>query len=462
MDGLTLWKSILNAYKEDSNSSHFFNTFFNDKAVKYYDYEDDTIFLLCEGDFVRENVDRQIENIYKIAKEKLMLDGFKIKTITSGSEVQKIFKNVQQQKSDNIIDKYTFDSFVTGSSNKLAYAACVSVAEMPAFESPKNAYNPLFLYGGVGLGKTHLMHAIANRIKEKNSEYKISYVSSETFTNELITSIQEKKNKEFREKYRSLDVILIDDIQFIAGKESTQEEFFHTFNELHSSNKQIIISSDRPPKEIATLEDRLRSRFEMGLTVDIQAPDFETRVAILKKKCEIDQRVVSDDVLVLIAKNIKSNIRELEGSLNKVCAYSNLMSRPITYDLAMDALKDILSKKDKKELNSDYIKEVVAKEFNIKIDDFSAKSRDKLRAYPRQIAMYLCRELTDMSLPKIGDEFGGRDHTTVMHACNKIKDDIDNKKDGIDTRIEKIIEQLRQEWIKRGKFPFLFIHNKAV
>ncbi|MGP1569236.1 MAG: chromosomal replication initiator protein DnaA, partial [Peptoanaerobacter stomatis] len=279
--------------------------------------------------------------------------------------------------------------------------------------------------------------------KEKNSNYKIAYVTSEKFTNELINSIKEKNNEEFRKKYRSLDVLLIDDIQFIEGKEATQEEFFHTFNELHSNNKQIIISSDRPPQELITLEDRLRSRFESGVPIDIQAPDFETRVAILKKKCEIDQRDISDDVLILIAKNIKSNIRELEGSLNKVWSYSKIMQTPITYDMATEVLKDMLKNKETKELTIDYIKQVVAKEFNIKIDDLSSKARPKNIAYPRQIAMYIARELTDLSLPKIGEEFGGRDHTTVMHACDKIKDDIEKKTDKIDIKIDKIIAILK-------------------
>ena len=268
-------------------------------------------------------------------------------------------------------------------------------------------------------------------------------MTSEKFTNELINSIKEKNNEEFRKKYRSLDVLLIDDIQFIEGKEATQEEFFHTFNELHSNNKQIIISSDRPPQELITLEDRLRSRFESGVPIDIQAPDFETRVAILKKKCEIDQRDISDDVLILIAKNIKSNIRELEGSLNKVWSYSKIMQTPITYDMATEVLKDMLKNKETKELTIDYIKQVVAKEFNIKIDDLSSKARPKNIAYPRQIAMYIARELTDLSLPKIGEEFGGRDHTTVMHACDKIKDDIEKKTDKIDIKIDKIIAILK-------------------
>ena len=439
MDGLTLWKSILNKYKESANTN-FFNTFFTNNAVTYYDFIDNTIFLVCSNTFIKENIENHIEELFD-AMKKLDINDIKIELVLDGSEVKPLVTPKHQK--DNLIDKYTFDSFVTGSSNKLAYAACVSVAESPAFESPKNAYNPLFLYSGVGLGKTHLMHAIANRIKEKNPNCKVSYVSSETFTNELITSIQEKNNKEFRDKYRSLDVILIDDIQFIAGKESTQEEFFHTFNDLYNANKQVIISSDRPPKELTTLEDRLRSRFEMGLTIDIQAPDFETRVAILQKKCDSDGKDVSRDVLNLIAKNVKSNIRELEGALNKVCAYANLMNLPITYDLAMEALNNILENNGEKLLNSDYIKEVVGAQFNVKFDDFSSKKRTKDIAYPRQIAMYLCKEMMDMSLSKIGEEFGDRDHTTVIHACKKIEEDIDSKKDNIDVIIARIMKELK-------------------
>lgn len=440
-DGLIIWKKVLNYLKENENSTYI-NTFFSDKASYMHEFYNNTLFIKCENSFILEHIKQNIEKINSIIKNELNINNVTVQPILDDSEIKKII-NPPVKNSDNILAKYTFDSFVIGNSNKFAHAVCVSVAEHPSFEVTKDAHNPLFLYGGVGLGKTHLMHAIANRLKEKNSDYKIAYVTSEKFTNELINSIKEKNNEEFRKKYRSLDVLLIDDIQFIEGKEATQEEFFHTFNELHSNNKQIIISSDRPPQELVTLEDRLRSRFESGVPIDIQAPDFETRVAILKKKCEIDQRDISDDVLILIAKNIKSNIRELEGSLNKVWSYSKMMQTPITYDMATEVLKDMLKNKESKELNIDYIKQVVAKEFNIKIDDLSSKARPKNIAYPRQIAMYLSRELTDLSLPKIGEEFGGRDHTTVMHACDKIKDDIEKKTDKIDVKIDKIIAILK-------------------
>ncbi|NCC78581.1 MAG: chromosomal replication initiator protein DnaA [Clostridia bacterium] len=312
--------------------------------------------------------------------------------------------------------KYTFDSFVIGNSNRFAHAASVAVAESPA-----NAYNPLFLYGGVGLGKTHLMHAIGHHIQANNPSAKVVYVSSEKFTNELINSIRYDKNLDFRNKYRNVDVLLVDDIQFIAGKESTQEEFFHTFNELYEARKQIIISSDRPPNEIPTLEDRLRTRFAWGLQADIQAPDFETRIAILKKKAEIEKYVVSSDVMVYIATKIKSNIRELEGALIRVMAYSSLTNnKNITVDLAAEALKDIISSSQTKAITIDLIQDVVANYYNLSIQELKSQRRTRNISYPRQIAMYLSRKLTDMSLPKIGDEFGGRDHTTVIHAYEKI------------------------------------------
>ncbi|MDV9920968.1 chromosomal replication initiator protein DnaA, partial [Clostridioides difficile] len=309
-------------------------------------------------------------------------------------------------------------------------------------ESPAKAYNPLFLYGGVGLGKTHLMHAIGHHIVSQKKDSKVVYVSSEKFTNELINSIKDDKNEEFRNKYRNVDVLLIDDIQFIAGKERTQEEFFHTFNTLHEANKQIIISSDRPPKDIPTLEDRLRSRFEMGLITDIQAPDFETRIAILRKKAQLERIDVPNEVMSYIAKNIKSNIRELEGALTRVVAYSSLSNRVISFDLATEALKDIITTSKNEEINVLRIKEKVSSVFNLKMEDFNSKKRTRSIAYPRQIAMYLTRELTDLSLPKIGEEFGGRDHTTVIHAHDKVSKDIEESEE-IKTKIDKIISDLK-------------------
>ena len=331
--------------------------------------------------------------------------------------------------------KYTFDSFVIGNSNRFAHAASLAVAEAPA-----NAYNPLFIYGGVGLGKTHLMHAIGHFILSQNPSTKVLYVSSEKFTNELITSIQTNKNVEFRNRYRNVDVLLVDDIQFIAGKESTQEEFFHTFNTLHESNKQIIISSDRPPKEIPTLEDRLRSRFEWGLIADIQPPDLETRIAILRKKAEQEQIEVDDEILLFIAQRIQSNIRELEGALIRILAYSSLNNNRLDISIADEALKDIISNNSPKVITPALIMEVVSGFFDVKIEDFKSKKRSRAISHPRQIAMYLCRELTDLSLPKIGEEFGGRDHTTVIHAYDKISNDITS-----DPELSRTVSQIRQE-----------------
>ncbi len=333
--------------------------------------------------------------------------------------------------------KYTFDTFVIGGSNRFAHAASLAVSEAPA-----RAYNPLFIYGGVGLGKTHLMHAIGHYVIEHTPSYRVVYISSEKFTNEFINAIRDNKTVDFRNKYRSVDVLLVDDIQFLAGKEQTQEEFFHTFNALHENNKQIIISSDRPPKEIPTLEDRLRSRFEWGLITDIQIPDLETRVAILRKKAVIENISVSNDVLLYIADKIVNNIRELEGAFIRVIAYSSLTNRRVSVPLAEEALKDIISRQGKRKLITieNIIKET-AGYFALKPEDLKAKKRTRNVAFPRHIAMYLARELTDASLPKIGSEFGGRDHTTVMHAHKKICEDI-AADSGVKAVIEQIIEKI--------------------
>lgn len=324
----------------------------------------------------------------------------------------------------NLNPKYTFDSFVVGANNNLAHAASLAVAE-----SPGEIYNPLFIYGGVGLGKTHLMQSIANFILKNNPKAKILYVTSEKFTNELIDAIRNKNNistTEFREKYRNNDVLLIDDIQFIIGKESTQEEFFHTFNALHEAKKQIIISSDKPPKEIETLEERLRSRFEWGLTVDIQSPDYETRMAILRKKEEMEGYNIDNEVIKYIATNIKSNIRELEGALTKIVALSKLeKNREINIALAEKALKDIIAPGDKKEVTPEFIIEVVADHFNLTPLDIISQRRNKEIVYPRQIAMYLCRNMTDTGLQNIGKSLGGRDHTTILNGIDKIAADLE-------------------------------------
>ncbi|MBE9421152.1 chromosomal replication initiator protein DnaA [Staphylococcus epidermidis] len=329
----------------------------------------------------------------------------------------------------------TFDTFVIGPGNRFPHAASLAVAEAPA-----EAYNPLFIYGGVGLGKTHLMHAIGHHVLSNKPNAKVIYTSSEKFTNEFIKSIRDNETEAFREKYRKIDVLLIDDIQFIQNKEQTQEEFFHTFNELHQNNKQIVISSDRPPKEIAKLEDRLRSRFEWGLIVDITPPDYETRMAILQKKIEEENLDIPPEALNYIANQIQSNIRELEGALTRLLAYSKLQGKPITTELTAEALIDIIQSPKSKKITIQDIQKIVGQYYSVRIEDFSAKKRTKSIAYPRQIAMYLSRELTDFSLPKIGEEFGGRDHTTVIHAHEKIANDIKS-----DPTFKQEVENLEKE-----------------
>ena len=342
----------------------------------------------------------------------------------------------------NLNPKYTFDTFVVGANNNLAHAASLAVAE-----SPGEIYNPLFIYGGVGLGKTHLMHSIANFILKNNPKAKILYVTSEKFTNELIDAIRNKNNittTEFREKYRNNDVLLIDDIQFIIGKESTQEEFFHTFNTLYESKKQIIISSDKPPKEIETLEERLRSRFEWGLTVDIQSPDYETRMAILRKKEEMEGYNIDNEVIKYIATNIKSNIRELEGALTKIVALSRLNKCDITLGLAEEALKDIISPNAQREVTPNLIIQVVSDHFGITPLDISSQKRTKEIVYPRQIVMYLCRNMTETPLQSIGRILGGRDHTTIIHGSEKIAADM-NKDENLKNTIEILKKKINPQ-----------------
>ena len=340
---------------------------------------------------------------------------------------------------NNLIPRYVFENFVMGSSNQIAYAASLAVAE-----SPGTAYNPLFLYGGVGLGKTHLMHSIAHYMLDQNPNARVLYASSEKFTNEFITAIREKKQDEFKEKYRNIDALLIDDVQFLAKKESTQEEFFHTFNQLWELNKQIILSSDKPPSELKILEERLRSRFSWGLIADIQQPDFETRTAILEKKAEIDGIELPKEVYQFIAKTIVSNIRELEGALTRVAAYTKLANMNITPELVDEALKDFMYSSKNKKITIDIIQSVTADYFNIKTDDILSSKRSKNIVYPRQIAMYLCRKMLDTPLVKVGESFGGRDHTTVMHSCEKIAEDIKNKPE-----MQKIVTEIETK-IKNG------------
>ena len=348
-------------------------------------------------------------------------------------------KTVEQPIDEsNLNSKFVFETFVIGNSNRFAHAAAQAVANNPA-----HAYNPLFLYGGVGLGKTHLMHAIGNRIKQNNPSMKVLYTTSEKFTNEIINSIQNKNTEAFRQKYRNIDCLIIDDIQFLKGKEQTQVEFFHTFNALKDANKQIIISSDRPPREIETLEDRLRSRFDQGLTADIQPPDLETRMAILRTKALSDNIQMPNDVITLLATNIATNIREIEGAYTKIVAYTSLMDMPITMETAQKVLSDMGNTVKTRTITFEGITKVVAEHYNIKQDELFNKKRTQNIAHPRQVAMYLCRELADLSYPKIGELFGGRDHTTVIHAYEKISKN-KNTNLALQKELQEMIEILQQ------------------
>lgn len=431
-----LWIDILSELKK-TLSDISFNTWFSDTEILFM--SDSKIIIGCSNSLILETINlRYLDTLSNIIFSltnsnynlKVMLkEDFNEKNLYQNNKpLSDTSKNKTTIKnftaSSNLNNKYTFESFVVGNSNRFAHAASLAVAE-----SPSKAYNPLFIYGGVGLGKTHLMHAIGHLINENNKNLKVVYLTSEKFINELISAIKDDKNIEFREKYRNVDVLLIDDVQFIAGKERTQEEFFHTFNALHESNKQIILSSDRPPKEIKTLEERLCSRFEWGLIADIQPPDYETRIAILKKKADVDKLNIPNDVLIYIATKIKSNIRELEGALLRVVAYTNLTNSTVSLDLAKEALKDLINTKNSKTITIEYIQETVANYFDINIDMLKSQRRTQNITFPRQIAMFLCRKLTDSSLPKIGENFGGRDHTTVIHAYEKIQNKIDSDQD---------------------------------
>lgn len=341
----------------------------------------------------------------------------------------------KKRRSESLLDpRFTFDTFVIGGSNNIAYAAAKAVAAQPA-----KAFNPLYIYGDVGLGKTHLMHAIGNKIKEDNPSARITYVTSETFTNELIQSIQDNTNAQFRNKYRNVDVLMIDDVQFIAGKNTTQEEFFNTFNTLHTSGRQIVISSDKPPKEIPALEERLRSRFEGGLITDIQSPDYETRMAILQKKADQENIIIDPRVLSLIATKANANIRQLEGTFTRVVAFSKLLGTPITLSMADSALKDIIEDVQERRVTVPMVQQVVADFYSVSVDAMTSSRRTADVTYPRQVAMYLSREMTDLSLKAIGEQFGGRNYSTIISACNKIEDDM-----RFDPELGKVFKDLKK------------------
>ncbi|ARU60902.1 chromosomal replication initiation protein DnaA [Tumebacillus avium] len=446
---LDLWQKTT-ATLETKLSKPSFETWF--KSTQPVSYENNTLIVSVPNEFSRDWLESRYSAIIKETLTAITRQEVTVKFVIPQVFDESLYENSPKPAPPNtpagpqdeelsefvpsaLNPKYLFDTFVIGAGNRFAHAASLAVAEAPA-----KAYNPLFIYGGVGLGKTHLMHAIGHYVLDSNPQAKVVYISSEKFTNEFINAIQYNKTVDFRNKYRNVDVLLIDDIQFLAGKEQTQEEFFHTFNTLHEESKQIIISSDRPPKEIPTLEDRLRSRFEWGLITDIQPPDYETRIAILRKKAKAEALDIPNEVISHIANKIDTNIRELEGALIRVVAYSSLINRDLSAELAMEALKDIIPSNKPKQITIAEIQKVTGEHFDMRLEDFKAKKRTKAIAYPRQIAMYLARELTDFSLPKIGDEFGGRDHTTVIHAHEKIAKELKT-----DFTLRQTIETLKEK-----------------
>lgn len=420
-----LWEQILSVIKKKLSKPSF-DTWF--KSTKASIFSDSLLVICAPNNFAKEWLENKYISIIRTTVDEITGYQVEVKIVVEedgqadlddairAKEKRKAKVQILDESRTQMLNsKYTFDTFVIGAGNRFAHAASLAVAESPA-----KSYNPLFLYGGVGLGKTHLMHAIGHFILEHHHNTRVLYISSEKFTNEFINAIRDNRGESFRNKYRNIDVLLIDDIQFLAGKEQTQEEFFHTFNALHEENKQIIISSDRPPKEIPTLEERLRSRFEWGLTTDIQPPDLETRIAILRKKAKAEHLDVPNEAMTYIASQIDTNIRELEGALIRVVAYSSLINEDISAHLAAEALKDILPNKRPKMITVEDIQQITGEMYGLKIEELKARKRTRSVVFPRQIAMYLSRELTDLSLPKIGEAFGGRDHTTVIHAHDKI------------------------------------------
>lgn len=420
------------------------------EPLQFYDVKDDTVYIqIPTGQAHALNyISNKYSNYFKVTISEMMDHDYDISFILEKEKAADTDTDLKSPSSNinninyeqaNLNPKYKFDTFIVGNNNKFAHSACLAVAE-----SPGNAYNPLFIYGGAGLGKTHLMHSIGHFILEQNPNMKVLYVTSESFTNEVIESIRSGNATamtKLREKYRTVDVLMIDDIQFIIGKESTQEEFFHTFNALYEAKKQIIISSDKPPKEIETLEERLRSRFEWGLTVDIQSPDYETRMAILRKKEELEGYNIDNEVIKYIATHVKSNIRELEGALTKIVALSKLNKREITTDLAEEALKDLISPGGAREITPELIIQVVSEHFGITPADISSKKRNKEIVYPRQIAMYLCRTMTSTPLQGIGKCLGDRDHTTIIHGAEKITADLE-KNESLRSTLEILKKKL--------------------
>lgn len=430
------WNEIKEAVRTERELSDVaYNTWI--APLEIFKVEKNVVIILIPSYQIHslDYISKKFKFDFKVAISEMMDSEYEIEFILENDKIRneqtKEITPVYNLNYENakLNPKYTFDTFVVGNNNKFAHSASLAVAESPGI-----TYNPLFLYGGPGLGKTHLMQAIGNFILKEDPDTKVLYVSSEDFTNEVIESIRSgnaAKMSKLRDKYRTVDVLMVDDVQFIIGKESTQEEFFHTFNALYSQGKQIILSSDRPPKEMETLEERFRSRFECGIKADIQSPDFETRMAILQKKAELETYAKNIDIEIIkyIATNIKSNIRELEGAFNKVIAFSKLNKAELTLSLAEEAIKDMIYPDKPKEITPSLIINVVAEHFGVSIEDIVSKKRNKEIALPRQVYMYLCRELTDVSLDSIGSNVGGRDHTTVMHGVDKIKEDINNNEE---------------------------------
>jgi len=407
-----------------------FNTWF--KSLEIQSISNDHIVFTAVSEFQKDMIENKYNSLLLNTLSYITNKNWTFSVVDLSTEEEENIEIISEKKPNvseselesnhlSLNPKYTFDTFVVGNNNRFAHAASLAVGNEPG-----NSYNPLFIYGGVGLGKTHLMHAIGNRVLEDNRSANVLYVTSEKFTNQLINAIKDNKNEIFRNKYRNVDVLLIDDIQFIAGKERVQEEFFHTFNTLHEGRKQIVISSDKPPRDIPFLEDRLKSRFEWGLLADVSCPDYETRLAILRKKAQDANIVIDDDILSNIANKIDSNIRELEGVFNKIVARASLVHSPITRELAENIINDFKAESEKV-ISSEFIKETVGKYFSIDPSDLSGNKRSAEIAFPRQIAMYLCREVANMSFPKIGSDFGNRDHSTVMHAYKKIQKEVKEK-----------------------------------
>ncbi len=410
-----------------------------ESSLKPFAMADDTLYLEAASDFVRKTILSRYQELLVNAVNEQSPRRLGIEYLTAQERLERFGPlgvpggaPGPASAPTMLNGKYTFDTFVVGNSNRFAKAASVAVAE-----SPGDAYNPLFIYGGVGLGKTHLMHAVGHEIARRNPALRQLYITSENFTNELIAAIQNNKNIEFRNRFRNLDLLMIDDIQFIGGRESTQEEFFHTFNALHSAGKQIVITADKPPHEIARIEERLLSRFQWGMVADIQRPDLETRIAILRKKALSEEITVGDDVLEAIATRSESNIRELEGSLARIVAYAHLENCPVSVELVTTALSTIRS--EPRRISCDMVQSAVATYYNLEVGDLTGPKRNREIIVPRQVAMFLTRELTDLSLPRIGDAFGKRDHTTVMHSCEKISKLVQDK-----DKITKEIEDVRK------------------